>query len=1595
MSLHGTDKVKAYNSAGWVDVKSNLKEQTTYRIKVNTATNTADYFIDGKLYRNDLPLRTNTSGIQKIGFFHYSYGSASEYAIDNVVVYADPIESSTYLDAAGKVLQEQSKETDNTLMVGEILYDDLGRGDVSTKTTRVTGDFGYRTNFVTSYNRGNGYMQGEVKDLNNDGYYPYSATRYEASPLGRVLEQSSPGATYKLGSGKNGSIEYLTTSDVNLGYPAGKYRVVKTTSPDGTEQIVMTDLADNVVLEKAGPTIGTEQEPNYTNKTVVSGESHAFSVPFSSEVTYAYADVETYKTRVKIGTSPGGGDIIDGENNISGTFQAQANTTYYATVIYDLPEPTLYYDLDCTTIIEYDPDFCFDENNCRILCVPDITYYDYDCNKPIDYNPDYCFNAQNCRISCGPTPVRYYDYDCRTPIAYNPDYCFNNNYCRIICPAPQVANPQATQLSNKSYVKLTYAIGKIWVDGHSIYATTKYTYNGQGNLWKTYPPNYHNPPNNEVDRNAYISEYTYDFLGRLKKRDDPDQGVTRYIYNEKTGRLVFSQDANGAANGTINYLKYDAEGRASESGVFSAAWNESTLQNLANGAGPSSPTKRQSHIYEDDLGNDVYQRGELVRTVVYNPNGTDSEVTEYYTYDRYGIKTKGLQVFDYNNEIHEVSFASDNTGSLTEETIPGLGTLKYSYDRLGRLIGIGEGDTPDLYASYEYAINGELSKEKLNNNSFVRSFKYDSPGNLTQIDDPYFREDLSYTANGYGGDAYYSGLIARTTYNYKGISAFGGASASYHYAYRYDKLGRLTVSDNSVNNNWDIGVGSATSYDPNGNILNIKKGNTQQNYTYYSNTNKVSRTSGSTNQFMYDANGNIIQSQTKQLSSIIYDDYFNKPASTAYDGGLSRYQYGPDGERVMKTTLPDDGSDTHYTLYVRGIGDYPVLEKERIDAGDWHTKYLIYGPTGLIASKTITAYQQAGFEPSVATFEVDKQPTEEQEFGESYRQAPIVNARLFNATDGELSAYSLKLTGEAGKKVGVTKMLQLYSGDTVTMKVSAKYLKAPENTRSFVPAALAAELVQSLGIPAGAEGSLFKAAFENALSLGAAGLSADEKGVPKAFLNYIFFDKQFNPVKFGYQPISEEAYEDGTNRNHEEIELEMVADREGFAVVYLSNESREYSEVYFDDFTVQQTAAPQVKFYSRDHLGSTRVVVTDNGVVDARYDYDALGNIVRQEEGFIPNQYRYTGQEYDKETGLHNYRARFYDSDLGRFYATDPQGQFHNPYTGIANNPVNFTDPTGEIVPIALGIAAYLGAIGNVASNMNNIEGQGDLFKSLGIGAASGAVGAVTGGAVSSVVGTGFTGGFVSGLAGGFSSGIVSGSGNAWSNGAAFSDGLSDGVVTGVYSAATAGVIQGTTQGVIALAHGGNFFRGANPPQIMPEIVVTAEPMPGAPKSPIPGSGVMDKPYWWGKTDYFSNPVTNAVRTAGAPIANFITETLLTAAPVGRVIGLATRSLRLANKVTKVYRIYDKIDNVVYKYGITSSSRVAADGLPRRLATQLNRLNKLDPGRYTGKVIGTHSNRAAGLFHEKYITAVHRTTMGNAPYGMKSPNGIWGKWFKF
>jgi len=81
-----------------------------------------------------------------------------------------------------------------------------------------------------------------------------------------------------------------------------------------------------------------------------------------------------------------------------------------------------------------------------------------------------------------------------------------------------------------------------------------------------------------------------------------------------------------------------------------------------------------------------------------------------------------------------------------------------------------------------------------------------------------------------------------------------------------------------------------------------------------------------------------------------------------------------------------------------------------------------------------------------------------------------------------------------------------------------------------------------------------------------------------------------------------------------------------------------------------------------------------------QYDYDAFGNIkCTPFPHWIKQPYTFTGREFDSDTGLYYYRARYYDPKVGRFVTRDPIGFKGgiNQYAYAGNNPVNWTDPTG------------------------------------------------------------------------------------------------------------------------------------------------------------------------------------------------------------------------------------------------------------------------------------------------------------------------------
>ncbi len=106
-------------------------------------------------------------------------------------------------------------------------------------------------------------------------------------------------------------------------------------------------------------------------------------------------------------------------------------------------------------------------------------------------------------------------------------------------------------------------------------------------------------------------------------------------------------------------------------------------------------------------------------------------------------------------------------------------------------------------------------------------------------------------------------------------------------------------------------------------------------------------------------------------------------------------------------------------------------------------------------------------------------------------------------------------------------------------------------------------------------------------------------------------------------------------------------------------------------------------YFLVDHLGSVQKVVNSNGEEVASYRYDEFGQLLESSEQ-VKNSIRFTGREYDEESGLYYFRMRHYDPSLGRFIQPDPylgstekSKTLLNRYAYVNNNPLTYTDPSG------------------------------------------------------------------------------------------------------------------------------------------------------------------------------------------------------------------------------------------------------------------------------------------------------------------------------
>jgi RHS repeat-associated protein len=350
----------------------------------------------------------------------------------------------------------------------------------------------------------------------------------------------------------------------------------------------------------------------------------------------------------------------------------------------------------------------------------------------------------------------------------------------------------------------------------------------------------------------------------------------------------------------------------------------------------------------------------------------------------------------------------------------------------------------------------------------------------------------------------------------------------------------------------------------------------------------------------------------------------------------------------------------------------------------------------------------------VATFEAANINVEQSKFLR-YASAKRIQSSLFDRTNGiaptTTTGYSVRLNGGTNEIYGLAKSLSVMPGDVINTEVYYKYID-PTAIDNGTPAGQA--LLSLLGqIAAGAAGVVVDGSFIGNSTSSFPGsysglVSRSNNGSPRAYLNWLVFDRNFGFITGGFKQIETAGKETGSDVLHGFVSSPNITiTQPGYVYIYLSNESMQAPnaspvpvEVYFDDFKVTQTKSPVI----------------------ASQDYYPFGLAFNsyQRENSAENTYLYnqgTGEKTFKterinDLGLNidltKYRA--YDPAIGRWWQVDPksdkEGQEKwSPYEYSYDNPVRYNDPNGDCPECAVIAAKFIA----IFSTLSNKESKGAL----------------------------------------------------------------------------------------------------------------------------------------------------------------------------------------------------------------------------------------------------------------------------------------------
>ncbi|HYC84454.1 MAG TPA: RHS repeat-associated core domain-containing protein, partial [Chryseosolibacter sp.] len=425
--------------------------------------------------------------------------------------------------------------------------------------------------------------------------------------------------------------------------------------------------------------------------------------------------------------------------------------------------------------------------------------------------------------------------------------------------------------------------------------------------------------------------------------------------------------------------------------------------------------------------------------------------------------------------------------------------------------------------------------------------------------------------------------------------------------------------------------------------------------------------------YKYDENGNMVVDHNKEVSAITYN-HLNLPVTvTKKNGETLTFTYDGAGKKLTQTTTTANGTFVldyaGSAVYHNNQPAYLNHEEGRVILGDEISyEYFLRDHLGNTRLAFTTKREQ---ETSTATLDNPEQDQTFLRYDNVRRVRDKLFDHTFDPTDGD--GFAVRLTGGEAEKTGLAKSVEIMPGDKVHMEVYGKYVH-PNDRANW--AGVLTNLIDL--IASGVNGSVLVdgvkyGSSDNSLPIPdrePEPIPDGEYSGPPAYLNYVFIpiDGNLDRVQFDVRKLSAAPRENGSDVDHEKLELDFTATETGLLYVYLSNDNEQpVEEVFFDDFSVTHIKSPIIQHTSYYPFGLA---------------FDSY-----QREHTISQRSKFQGQEHIDDLGLDwdAFKWRNHQPEIGRFFNVDPLAEkfpYNSPYAFSENKITNSIELEGlEQVP--------------------------------------------------------------------------------------------------------------------------------------------------------------------------------------------------------------------------------------------------------------------------------------------------------------------------